>query len=817
MVQLLRKQRLQGPGAQIQSLKRQPLPVRWLAEQVHRSGDLYAYRGAPTQGVEGMATQRRLQRDRPDGYQIELAVQMDVSLDGANFELRGRVDGADLSGAPALIEEFKTTRADPEVVHWHDGAVHWAQARLYAAMLAEAHPNLRDWRLRLLYCHPDDGRVRTFEERQSANALQTFLRDTLDRFTARMRPLRKHQATRNAWLADREFPYADFRPHQRAAARRCYQALRRAEPLLLEAPTGSGKSMAVLYAALKSLPQTGASKLIFLTSRSTGAAAAETALDRIDAASGRVRRITLAAKEKQCLMRQSPGTPGERSPGPIGGLGGEPVPQAKERASALPCAADQCPYAKGYFDKRPGAEAALLADPAITPERVREVGRSHEVCPYELSLDAALSADVVIGDYNYVFDPVVRLRRFADGEDIDLLIDEAHQLSNRAEAALSVGFGRATIKAALREPLSALLAKRLRSIDRALVNLRREHGRPDEAMIEAPAALTRSVERFQKALFSDEGALEALPRAQAAAWLANRWLKAESWRRPQAFVHLLRTHGSDIEVMLRCLDASEHLQEHLARYRSSIRFSGTLSPLTLYNNLHGLAEAPAERAGSPFDSEQVAVLLVTEINTYFDGRRASMTQVVDLVREVAEAHAGRYLLAFPSYGYLDGFAEAATGGLGGIRLHRQTRDMTDGERTEFLTAFARSELPALAAIVLGGVFAESVDFAAAPLSGVLAIGAGLPPPTLERASKASYFQAKWGNGVEVAYRQPAMTKVLQVAGRLLRSPEDRGVICLVDPRFGQEGFQRFFPSHWRAQRVPARQIGRAVAKFWQPP
>ncbi len=556
----------------------QQLPVRWLAEQVHRVGDLYAYRSAPTQGAEGIATQRRLQKDRPDGYQVELAVQMDVSLEGARFELRGRVDGVNLDAVPAVVEEFKTTRADPELAHRHDGPVHWAQARLYAAMLAAAHPNLRDWHLRLLYCHPDDVRVRVFEERQSAAALKAFLDDTLNRFAARMGQWREHQAARNAWLAERDFPYPRYRPHQRAAARRCYQALRAAEPLLLEAPTGSGKSMAVLYAALKSLPQTDASKLIFLTSRGTGAAAAEAALDRIDAASGHIRRITLAAKEKQCLMRQSPRPADGRSQGAKGGLSGNLDPQSGERAQEMPCSADQCPYAKGYFDKRPDAEAALLTDPAITPERIREVGRNHEVCPYELSLDTALWSDVVIGDYNYVFDPVVRLRRFADGKDIDLLIDEAHQLSDRAEESLSVVLRRSVFKAALTEPLPKLLAKRLRAIDRALTALRRQHGHPEEAVIERPAALTRAVERFSEALFSDEAALDALPRTQAAAWSANRWQKGESWWRPQAFVHLLRTDRSDVTVALRCLDASEHLKESFARYRSSILFSGTLSP-----------------------------------------------------------------------------------------------------------------------------------------------------------------------------------------------------------------------------------------------
>ena len=851
--------------------KRRNLAVRWLAEFTHRVGDLYAYQGGLTKASEGVATQRRLQQDRPPSYRTEVAVAFDFDLtcpseeaqdvrlwradgakgkenrrmDGLECRLQGRVDGLDLAATPALVEEFKTTRSAPDLVHRHDGPVHWAQARLYAAMLAAECPEVEDWLLRLLYCHPDTRQAQVFEERQTSASRADFLDRTLARFAELIGPLLTHQARRDAWLREREFPFPSYRPHQRATARRCYQAFAGGESLLLEAPTGSGKTVTLLYAALKSLPTTEAAKLLFLTGRGTGAAAAEAALERLDGGSGQIRRITLAAKEKQCLAKQWLQAKASADGGATLGAHAQPHPGEQRDGRSTPCDAQTCPYAKGYFDKREAALATLLSEAAIRPELVREVGRAYEVCPYELSLDAALEADVVIGDYNYVFDPIVSLQRFADGEDIQLLVDEAHQLSGRAQEMLSVSLRRSTVKAALAEGPPAAVGKRLRALDRALVELRRRHERPAEVRIDPPAALTRAVERFVESLYSDDIRLQRHPAVQAAALAALRWQRGEGWRRDDAFMHLLRSGRREIEVALHCLDPSEHIAEALGRYRSSIRFSGTLSPLPLHNALHGLAEAPAERAGNLFRPDQLAVLLVWDINTYFKSRQKSMRQLVDLTLDISVSQPGHYLLAFPSYDYLNGFAQAAQEHLPPTALHLQGQDMADDERAAFLRAFAAAAPPAFAAVVLGGVFAESVDFAGLPgdqaermrqldaapsgrqgegegqgaagfrLSGVLVVGTGRPPTSLTRASQEAYFDAKSGNGAEVAYLQPAMTKVLQVAGRLLRSPQDRGVLCLIDPRFRHAEQQRFFPAHWRPQPVRGAEVGATVAKFWQ--
>ena len=760
------------------------LPIRWLAEFVHRRGDLYAYRAGSTRAEEGIATQRRLQRDRPNGYVVEQAVQATLSIADVDFKLSGRVDGVDLTVAPALVEEFKTTRADPEVAHLHDGCVHWAQTLLYAALLARTHASIGSWHLRLIYCHPDTRQTHVFEREADRDELAAFLEETLTRYGQWVARQRQHETQRNAWLASRGFPFATYRPHQHATARRCYQVLRDRQSLLLEAPTGSGKTMGVLYPALKSLATTTSNKLLYLTSRGTGARAAQAALEVIDADRTEIRRITITAKEKACLVE------------------------------GMPCAAEHCRYARGYYDKRDAAVAECLDQYVIGPETLETVARKHEVCPFELSLDTALGADVVICDYNYVLDPVVRLQRFADDDEIDLLIDEAHQLTSRTIAMLSVTIDRAPIRAALHEAPPAAIATRLRSLDRSLTTLRRLYGRDIETIIDEPLAVRRAAKRLVEECQNASVALLGPSSLRTSLFDAVRWLRADGWTQPDAYAYVLDTRDGELAVRLECLDPSRYLKDTLSRYRSHIRFSGTVSPLALYNDLHGHKETPAERAASPFREDQLGLLVVNDVNTYYQGRARSIDKLVELVNGVCGARRGHYLIAFPSYAYLDRFKDAATGRLDDICLRVQTPNMDEAERDAFLAALNQDE-PVLAGVVLGGLFAESVDFSAVPLKGVIAVGVGLPPPTLMRTCQEQYFDHRSLNGKEVAFLQPAMTKVLQVTGRLLRSPEDRGIICLVDPRFCESEYQQFFPAHWQPNVVATADAGKVVAKFWE--
>ncbi len=762
------------------------LAVRTLAEFVHRRGDLHARLDGRTRPEEGIATQRRLQRGRPPGYQRERTVALETTLAGEPVALSGRIDGCDASGSTILIEEFKTTRADPERAHLHHASAHWAQALLYAGLLGRELDDGRDWLLRLVYCHPDTLDVREYQRSVTRAEAAGFLEQTLASYADWLAGQRRHERARDAVLEDLAFPYPEFRPFQRAVARRVFRALRDREHLLLEAPTGSGKTAATLFPAVRALQAAGYRRVLFLTSRTTGALAARDAAGRMDPERRFLRHVTITARDRACLL---PGTP---------------------------CEPDACPYARGYYDRARGAVAALLGERSGDPEAIDRVARAHQVCPFELSLDAALWSDLVIADYNYVFDPVVRLQRFAGDAEAALLIDEAHQLAPRVRDMLSLSLERHEVRAALAEPLPEPLLGRVRALDRTLATLKREGGLGDERLIERPEALLRSMQRLLDALAVAEQPLEPFPATRSLLFNCSRWLRSDAWFEPDRFRYLGAAAGRAVTVRLLCVDPGPYLRDRLAEFGGHVRFSGTVSPLELYARLHGKPDAPAERAGNPFRPEQLKVLIVADVPTYLRRRAASVTDLAALVASIVDARAGHYLVALPSFDYLALAADAYESAFPGRRVLRQRAGMDEAERAGFLQAFEPEAPATVGFVVLGGVFGESVDFARARLRGIVCVGVGLPPPSLARQTMERYCSEQGMDGRAVAFHQPAMVKVLQMAGRLLRDPADRGVLCLVDGRFREPAYRQFFPDHWQPQVLPAARVSAALAGFWGP-
>ena len=767
------------------------ISVKTLAEFVHRSGDLYPPLGGRVSGEEGLEMQRRAQRNRPESYATEVAVQDTIDVEDLSIALTGRVDGCDLSSSPALVEEIKTTRAAAAEAERLVGSAHWAQATIYAALLAREHREIKSWQVRLLYCHPDSGAEVPFDRAHTTDELAEYLVDTIDRYGAWMARQLAYRSNRDAWLAERAFPYGEFRRHQRALAGRVFQAFREGEHLLLEAPTGSGKTMGVLFPALKALSTGLVERLFFLTSRGTGAIAAVQACEDLEIGTRQIRVVDLIAKEKAC-----------------------PVP-------GMPCD-DTCPYAVGYFDRIEGAVTDLLERAHMTNEVVRSVADEHSVCPFELSLDAALWADLVIGDYNYLLDPVVKLQRFAEDGGLGLLIDESHQLAERTRNMLSTTLERSQVRAALKEAPPALLTSRLKSVDRALLALRKTLSSEGDQVIEEPVSFLRAVQRAMEALADAQIELAAYPVTQRVMFDLSRWHRSSSWLDAENFRYFARVLDGgrgvrNLSVSLSCLDPADYLAETLAGYGPHVRFSGTVSPLALYQTQHGQTDAPAERVESIFESQQLATLIVNDLPVYYRQREQTLPRLARLVSEVVSSRSSNYLVAVPSFEYLDQLGGALAKYYPAIPTIRQSPGMDDEARATFLDTFAANGETMVGLIVLGGVFGESVDFSHAPLAGVVCVGVGLPPVSAFRDTLQTHFDERLESdgGETVAYQQPAMTKVLQMAGRLLRGPDDRGILCLVDDRFTRPAFQRFFPRHWRPEILPARAIAARLAEFWR--
>jgi len=774
-------------------LIRGDLSVRALAEFTCRTGDLYPPRqGRAVDAEEGIVVQRELQNLRlasdPD-YQREVAVGLEFQTLLGERRLRGRIDGLTSEDGVVVVEEIKCRGALPDVAD----PVDFAQALIYAGMLAlQDDAAEQPIKVRVVYVHVDTRETAAFTQTLDRVRAAGCVQFMVLCLVCRLQRHFERNLKRLDWAATLQFPMQKFRAAQQTVARRVYQALAKGENLLLEAPTGSGKSLAVLFPAAKA--QQLEEQLFFLTSRNAGAQAALMACRQIDPEAAHWVVVELTAKAKVCVN------------------------------DGVPCEPENCPRAAGYYNRVNPAVDALLEQKFADRATIEQVAQAHQVCPFELALDLALWADVIVGDYNYVFDPVVRLKRFAEHRQLHLLVDESHQLSPRVSDMLTVRFQRALVRDAKSTPHD-VMKKKVLSIDRALLALKREFGDGEHVLSGAHVqpqvkaqkrldSLQRACTRLLDAVAEHEIEFHTDPALRELIFAASRWLRSEQWASEAEFVHLVHAEDSEVQVSLVCLDPGPYLDGIFAGHGAVVRFSGTVTPLALYQRLHGQTSAVAERAQTPFQPEQTEVVVVRDIATYFHQRDLSLPKLVQFLVDLLEAKKGRYLVALPSFNYLNKLISALA------TTDIVTLAQTPGQnqlRSDELLDKLRDLQTGIICIVMGGVLAESVDFSGISLQGVVLVGLGLPPPTLERDLMAQFFEQAEGPGwgQMVAYTQPALVKNLQAAGRLIRSPSDFGVICLVDPRFSAPYVQRFFPVHWHPRIIAAADVQQHVKQFWQ--
>jgi len=761
--------------------------VREMAEHVHRRGDIHYRFDQSTTSAEGIEAQRRHQIDRVRtnaDYLTEHVVAEEVNDKELQLTVSGRIDGVLFRGEPgdrkcsALVEEIKTTRAEFEQLYAHAGELHFAQLKLYAAMLCKRE-SLGSCELRLTYLHPDRNEKIAFQEFATSQQLRAYFVNTCATYVSWLVLLQDLHVRRTDFVRAMDFPHAEFRDDQRKIARSCYRTFRDSDHLLVEAPTGTGKTVATLFPAAKAMGEGILEQVVYTTARNTGQRAAEQALKEIAADDSQLTAVTLTAKEKTCF------NPGVR------------------------CDPDVCTYARGYYDRVGDARKELMANGINDRGTVESMARKHEVCPFELASDISRWTDVVVCDYNHVFDPVFsRVRRLGKGTtDVGLLIDEAHQLGDRVREMLSTNVDRSQLKRLeASRPLDAL-AKKLRSIDRALVNLGRTYLPEGGELVlpEAPKALIRAVDRFLETVF-DVGLERTFEESfEQFVFAAQRFYRGSVWYDEESFRYFLSQEGRDITVQMRCLQPGIHIRKVVDDYRGTVRFSGTLSPAKVFQTMHG-CEGPAFRSSPTYGAQNTGVFVVPDVPTFFRDRATTAPMVGNVIGSVINANRGNYLVAFPSFEYLRLVQDSCCFD---EELLTQEQGMSLEDQASFIDSINSPQSVRVGFVVLGGVFAESVDYRSDVLRGVIVVGPGVPPRSLVRDTLA-----ETDGGGEIAYRQPGMTRVVQAAGRVARGPKGRGVVVLIDPRFAESNYQKYFPNHWQPQRVVARSIGRAAEIFW---
>lgn len=747
-----------------------------MVDFVHRRGNLVGEGGfrASNRALEGTRLHCRIQKQRGPDYESEVVVEFHHTNDEIDFTLQGRVDGLRRSSNPPLVEEIKTV---DRFWNGESDPLHLAQLRIYAAILARQN-NWSAVELHLTHVDLESTRETTTAFEESSKSLEAFFQQTLGVWIDWLTTQARWRRLRDASVAELEFPFTRYRAGQRELARRVYRAIRERRTLCLEAPTGLGKTMATLYPAVKALPMLGDGRVFFLTAKTPGRHAASEALETLKKSGARLRSLTMTAKQKICFAP----TPGGCDP----------------RA---------CPYAIGYHDRIRPAVEQLLARETIDRAAIEETARAHMVCPFELSLDASSWCDVVIGDFNHLFDPSARLQRhFSEGGGRHVgLVDEAHNLVDRSRdmhsstlspEKLSVSHGavRAKGSAAARRALAEVIAQLGEFQPPPEEAPPPEHHDGRVALSELPVALVSCCRAAASTL---EKVLVSLkPGTPLSGWI-EPWFALQDWlRAADAFddtCRLIRSPSGEATIF--CADPSSRMRRDLEGLRSAVFFSATLSPADYFTDLLG-AGLDAEYAAfdSPFDPRRMRLRIVPHDLT-FKARSGSLAAVAADVLAHYETIPGNHLVFCPSGSYLADLMAELEKKSPTLAILAQRPSMTEAERSEFLKNFQPgSRLLGLA--VLGGIFSEGVDLPGDRLNAVAVVGTGLPRLSLERDILRSHFEATRGSGFDYAYRIPGMQRVQQAIGRLIRTEEDQGSALLIDRRFLEPAQKRLFPAWW---------------------
>ena len=756
--------------------------ARALAEFAFEKGDLIPAARAASRMRDGVRGHQALQALLPASWRPEVAVSRDIPVGDRLLRVHGRADALYIDSQIVRVQEIKTTAKDPATILRYDYPAHWAQGEIYAALFC-LNEGVDHAEVRLTYARLD-GKVREYSEEYEA-------RELVERLIAYAGPYLDWISRVDDWkeaskptLDALPFPFDAYREGQRDMARAVYLAMKRHANALIEAPTGIGKTAAALFGALKALGQGHVTAIFYLTARTTGRRAAEDALDLMRARGLAIRSLTITAKEKIC---------------PFG------------KADCM-----GCQYAAGYYDRRREALKEAMAIQKLDADRLLALAEKHELCPFELSLDASETADVVICDYNYAFDPKVRLKRYFDGKSrAGLLVDEAHNLADRARDMLSAELSGARIaelkKLAVRyegkdSPMARLLGELLSAFD----------GREQEmeSLSELPEPLASAVGRFAQIAEELEPVepeiVEFVYDAQWFARVAKRFDEA-------SYRALLMPQDRYLTARLWCFNPSKYLKKALSRVGGAALFSATLTPMAYYAETLG-ADGEADEAlrlESPFPRENLLALRMP-LAVGMKDRERTLTAACQIIHAMAEARAGNYLACFPSYAYM---TQA-------FRRYRmlwpyddvicQESQMPERARQDFIERFVPAPTRSLVAfVVLGGVFAEGVDLPDDKLSGAAIVTTGIPQLSFEREQLRALMDDADDSGYDAAYTYPGIRRVLQAAGRVIRTETDRGVVLLMDMRYRQEKYRALMPPHWDVIDVKKMsELNARLKRFW---
>lgn len=733
-----------------------------------------------SRAVIGTREHKRIQDSRGEDYLREYSLKTIIERDGITLEVFGRADGIFAKSTPPVIEEIKTTTVN------ETSEKHLAQVKLYAYMYiidnALKDIILDSVGIKLLYINIKDGSERVVEELLTKDELTGFFNSYISVYMDYLIGKKRWSDTRDQSLKLLKFPFESFRAGQREFSIAVFRSIRDGGTLFGRAPTGTGKSVATLYPALKSMAEGGCSKIFYLTAKTIGRVTARQTLNLMREKGAKIKSVVLTAKERICINNE------------------------------YNCSPDVCKYARDYYSRIDKALDGLEGESDFHEENIKEFGDKYKICPFELSLDISTNCDVIVCDYNYVFDLRVHLKRFFDGgkEDYTLLVDEVHNLPDRLKNSYSCRIDREDIP-----PVISIIkgefdsvSEKLRSINELLLEYNSEYNNPLTIFEEIPELLIKKLRSFTLSVEKDIISRDFKGKKLLLDWYFNAlfFIKlSELYSKGHQFL-IINSGGLGITVQIYCNDPSFIATKMLLKSKSHIFFSATLTPIDYFTTLllnereYNLIDIP-----SPFKSENLKLIIRDDIKTTYKERNRYYQEVADSIMNVFDVKKGNYMVFFPSYAYMEEVRKLLN-----RTVHIQRQHMDENERKEYLGLFEKED-NILSFAIMGGVFGEGIDLVGDKLIGVIIVGVGLPQISIYGDLMKKCFNYNY------AYSYPGFNKVMQAVGRVIRHDDDRGIAVLIDSRFNTPLYKNLFPPEWRGYSISSSSENMIVKlkSFWE--
>lgn len=772
------------------------ISVRNLVEFILRSGDLDNRRSKMADKeamLMGGKIHRKIQKKMESAYQAEVSLRHETIYEELSIQVEGRADGISRAQDVVLVDEIKGVYRDLARLE-SPVEVHEAQAKCYAYFYAYDHQQ-KAMQVQLTYCNMETEDIKRFCKTYTFEELELWYQKLVDEYYRWVRFQFQWRKRRDQSMEGVEFPF-EYRRGQKEIVAGVYHVIQKKKQLFLQAPTGVGKTMSTVYPSVRAVGAGLAEKIFYLTAKTITRTVAQEAFLLLQEKGVEFKVATITAKEKLCLCDE------------------------------MECNPQECPYARGHFDRINEAVYELWTTKNHnTRDILQEHARKWQVCPFEMCLDLSVWTDGVICDYNYVFDPNVYLKRFfAEGTkgDYIFLIDEAHNLVDRGRQMYSAALYKEEVLKIRKslKPYGGKVIRELNRLNQFLLELKRECESYEvlESIGNLPVLLMKvmgELESFLEEPPQPEVGKEALEFYFTVRDFLNICdLLDENYK-----IYVQNLEDGGFQLRLFCVNPAKNLENCLEKGSCAVFFSATLLPLRYYRRVFSTHEDDyAICAASPFSQERRCLLVGADVSSKYTRRGyGEYRRIAEYIARAVNTHPGNYMVFFPSHRLLRDVYEIYEQEFSMPHVHSlcQSSVMSEQERESFLSEFQSGRGTLVGFCVMGGIFSEGIDLLGDRLIGALIVGTGIPQVGTENEILKAFYDERGENGFDYAYRYPGMNKVLQAAGRVIRTQKDRGIILLLDERFCQRENLSLFPEEWSNYQVSKiTSVEKQLKKFW---